>query len=59
LFNRCKVVYSPVPLVQHDKWLDRAGFTDLLKGAMRGVALVFCAYSLRLDPACRVQGHSG
>jgi GT2 family glycosyltransferase len=49
LFNRCKVVYSPVPLVQHDKWLDRAGFTDLLKGAMRGVALVFCAYSLRLD----------
>jgi cellulose synthase/poly-beta-1,6-N-acetylglucosamine synthase-like glycosyltransferase len=49
LFNRCKVVYTPIPLVQHDKWLDRAGFTDLLKGAMRGVALVFFAYSLRFD----------
>jgi glycosyltransferase involved in cell wall biosynthesis len=49
LFNRCKVVYSPVPLVQHDKWLDRDGFTDLMDGAMRGVALVFSAYSLRLD----------
>jgi glycosyltransferase involved in cell wall biosynthesis len=49
LFNRCRVVYSPVPLVQHDKWLDRAGFADLMKGAIRGVALVFFAYSLRLD----------
>jgi GT2 family glycosyltransferase len=49
LFNRCKVVYTPVPLVQHDKWLDRAGFADLMKGAMRGVALVFLAYSLRFD----------
>ena len=49
LFNRCKVVYSPVPLVQHDKWLDRAGFAELMKGAMRGVALVFLAYSLRFD----------
>jgi hypothetical protein len=49
LFNRCKVVYTPVPLVKHDKWLDSAGFADLMKGAMRGVALVFFAYSLRLD----------
>ena len=49
LFNRCKVVYTPVPLVQHDKWLDRAGFADLMNGAMRGVALVFLSYSLRFD----------
>lgn len=49
LFNRCKVVYSPIPLVQHDKWLDNAGFAELMKGAMRGVALVFLAYSLRFD----------
>ena len=49
LFHRCKVLYSPVPVVQHDKWLDRAGFADLMKGAMRGVGLVFGAYALRLD----------
>src|SRR5687767_4441737 len=49
LFNRCKVVYTPVPVVQHNKWLDRAGFADLMKGAIRGVALVFFAYALRLD----------
>jgi glycosyltransferase involved in cell wall biosynthesis len=49
LFHGCKVVYSPIPLVQHDKWLDRAGFAELMKGAVRGTALVFCAYSLRFD----------
>ena len=54
LFHRCKVVYSPVPLVQHDKWLDRDGFADLMKGAMRGVGLVFGAYALRFDPTAFV-----
>ncbi len=49
LFHGCKVVYTPVPLVRHDKWLDRAGFAELMKGAVRGTALVFCAYSLRFD----------
>lgn len=54
LFHRCKVVYSPVPVVQHDKWLDRDGFAHLMKGAMRGVGLVFGAYALRLDPTAFV-----
>jgi glycosyltransferase involved in cell wall biosynthesis len=49
LWNRCKVVYTPVPVVQHDKWMDRAQFADLMKGAMRGIALVFLAYTLRFD----------
>ena len=49
LWNRCKIVYSPTPLVQHDKWLDQAQFAELMKGAMRGLALVFLKFSLRRD----------
>ena len=49
LWNRCKLVYSPIPVVQHDKWLDQAQFAELMKGAMRGLALVFLSYALRFD----------
>jgi len=47
--NRCKIVYSPVPVVQHDKWLDGPGLAELNKGAVRGLGLVFLAYALRFD----------
>lgn len=49
LWSRCKIVYSPAPLVRHDKWLDQAQFAELMKGAMRGLALVFLKFSLRRD----------
>jgi glycosyltransferase involved in cell wall biosynthesis len=49
LWYRCKIVYSPIPVVQHDKWLDHQQFGELMKGAMRGIALVFGAYALRFD----------
>jgi glycosyltransferase involved in cell wall biosynthesis len=49
LWSRCKIVYSPAPLVQHDKWLDQAQFAELMKGAMRGLAVVFLKFSLRRD----------
>jgi glycosyltransferase involved in cell wall biosynthesis len=55
LWNRCKVVYSPVPLVQHDKWMDGLQFADLMKGAVRGLTLVFLSYALRRDRFAFVQ----
>ena len=45
LFYRCKVVHTPVPLVQHDKWLDSAGFADLMKGGDEGSCFgVLCLF---------------
>jgi glycosyltransferase involved in cell wall biosynthesis len=49
LWNHCKIVYSPVPVVEHDNWLDRAQFTVMMKTSVRGLGLVFLAYALRLD----------
>ncbi|WIM14329.1 glycosyltransferase family A protein [Enhydrobacter sp.] len=49
LWSRCKLVYSPTPVVQHDKWLDEAGFAKLMKESVRGLGAVFLAYALRHD----------
>lgn len=49
LWHRCRLVYSPLPLVEHDNWLDRAGFARMMKVAMRVQAAVFGSYMLRLD----------
>ncbi len=48
LWNHCKIVYSPVPVVEHDNWLDRAQFTrhdeDLRSRPGTGVPLLMlCA----------------
>lgn len=47
--NGCRVVYSPVPLVHHDNWLDRAQFARMMKVAVRVDAAIFSSYALRLD----------
>lgn len=49
LWSGCRVVYSPVPVVQHDKWLDQAQFAEMMKDSMRGLTLVFLSYALRFD----------
>jgi glycosyltransferase involved in cell wall biosynthesis len=49
LWYRCRIIYSPHPVVQHDKWLDRGQFAELMTGAVRGLALVFMSYALRFD----------
>jgi glycosyltransferase involved in cell wall biosynthesis len=49
LWHRCKVVYSPRPLVHHDNWVDRSQFTRMMKVSVRGEAAVFLSYALRLD----------
>ena len=49
LRNNYKVVYSPVPVVEHDKWVNPEEPAYLMKGAMRGIGLVFLAYALRFD----------
>jgi glycosyltransferase involved in cell wall biosynthesis len=49
LWYRCRLVYSPVPLVEHDNWLDRAQFTGMMVVAMRVQAAVFLSYALRFD----------
>jgi glycosyltransferase involved in cell wall biosynthesis len=49
LWHRCKLVYSPVPLVEHDNWLDRAQFTRMMEAAVHGQAAVFLSYALRFD----------
>ena len=49
LWHRCKLVYSPRPLVHHDNWLDRPQFIQMLKVAMRAQAAVFLPYALRFD----------
>jgi glycosyltransferase involved in cell wall biosynthesis len=55
LWHRCKIVYTPVPMVQHDKWLNSPQFADLMKGAVRGLALVFFSYALRFDRVASMQ----
>ena len=55
LWHRCKIVYTPVPVVQHDKWLSNPQFAELMKGAMRGRALVFSSYALRFDRVASMQ----
>lgn len=50
LFNRCRLIYSPQPLVEHDNWMERSQFVHHMKVAMRVQAAVFTAYALRLDP---------
>lgn len=49
LFNHCRLVYSPAPMVEHDNWLERDVFVHHMKVAMRVQAAVFTAYALRLD----------
>ncbi len=49
LWNRCRIIYTPIPTVQHDKWLNRAEFAELMRGAVRGLALVFMSFALRFD----------
>ena len=49
LFNRCRLIYSPQPLVKHDNWMERAQFVHHMKVAMRVQAAVFTAYALRFD----------
>jgi glycosyltransferase involved in cell wall biosynthesis len=49
LWHRCKLVYSPRPLVHHDNWLDRPQFIQMMKVAMRAQAAVFLPYALRFD----------
>jgi GT2 family glycosyltransferase len=50
LSHGCKVVYSPTAVVQHDNWLDRDQFAEMMKVAVRAKAAVFCSYALRRDP---------
>lgn len=49
LANRCRLIYSPAPLVEHDNWLDRSQFATMMKVSMRVQAAVFLAYALRAD----------
>lgn len=49
LFNRCRLVYSPRPIVEHVNWLSRDAFAHHMKVAMRVQAAVFSSYALRLD----------
>jgi glycosyltransferase involved in cell wall biosynthesis len=49
LFNRCRLVYAPQPVVEHDNWMEQAQFVHHMKVAMRVQAAVFTAYALRLD----------
>jgi glycosyltransferase involved in cell wall biosynthesis len=49
LVNRYRLIYSPVPLVEHDNWLDRPHFVQMMKVAMRVQAAVFLAFALRGD----------
>jgi glycosyltransferase involved in cell wall biosynthesis len=49
LVNRCRLIYSPRPVVQHDNWLDRPHFVQMMKVAMRVQAAVFLAFALRGD----------
>jgi GT2 family glycosyltransferase len=55
LWSRCKIVYSPAPLVEHDNWMDRAQFAVQMKGAMRGLAVVFLTFALRCDQLAFMQ----
>ena len=49
LSHRCKLVYSPRPLVRHDHWVDRAQFAHMMKVAVRAQAAIFMSFALRLD----------
>jgi glycosyltransferase involved in cell wall biosynthesis len=49
LFNRCRLIYSPQPLVEHDNWMERELFVHHMKVAMRVQAAVFAAYALHFD----------
>lgn len=49
LAHRCRLVYSPAPLVEHDNWLDQGQFATMMKVSMRVQAAVFLAYALRGD----------
>jgi O-antigen biosynthesis protein len=55
LWNRCKIVYSPAAVVEHDNWIDLAQFAGMMKTSMRGLGLVFVAYALRFDRLAFVQ----
>jgi glycosyltransferase involved in cell wall biosynthesis len=49
LVHGCRLVYSPVPVVEHDNWLDRSRFVQMMKVSMRAQAAVFLAFALRRD----------
>ncbi|MBX3503220.1 MAG: glycosyltransferase family 2 protein [Alphaproteobacteria bacterium] len=49
LWHRCRLVYSPDPLVEHDNWLDAGAFAHMMKVAIRVQAAVLGAYALRFD----------
>jgi GT2 family glycosyltransferase len=44
-----KMLYSPKPLVFHDRWLDSSHAKTVSEGYLLGVAAVFSYYSLMLD----------
>jgi len=50
LWHGCKLVYCPKAVVQHDNWLDREQFAEMMKVAVRAKAAVFLSYALRFDP---------
>jgi glycosyltransferase involved in cell wall biosynthesis len=49
MFHRCRLVYSPKPVVEHDNWMEMAQFVHHMQVAMRVQAAVFTAYALRFD----------
>jgi glycosyltransferase involved in cell wall biosynthesis len=49
LSRRCKLLYCPAAVVQHDNWLDRSQFSEMMKVAVRAKAAVFVSHVLRLD----------
>lgn len=50
LYNHCRLIYSPRPVVEHDNRLSRDAFAQHMKVAMRVEAAVFTSYALRFDP---------
>jgi glycosyltransferase involved in cell wall biosynthesis len=49
LFHRCRLIYSPEPVVEHDNWMEMARFVHHMQVAMRVQVAVFTAYALRFD----------
>ena len=49
LYNHCRLVYSPRPVIEHDNWLSRDAFAHQMKVAMRVQAAILSSYALRFD----------
>jgi glycosyltransferase involved in cell wall biosynthesis len=50
LWHGCRLIYCPAAVVQHDNWLDRTQFAEMMKVAVRAKAAIFSSYALRWDP---------